>query len=126
YMLSLKSYWGTVQTLGGRAHMTDLFIMNIFTNTLDIYALYYFFKKLLGKSGKTNVIIATLLGLAVICNTFINITMGLVNVVGLTIMIVSCTLIFNLIFNKNKIIKIFALLIIGLILMFTAELIVVN
>jgi len=34
--------------------MEKLVIMNVFTNTVDIYVLYYFSKKLLEKSEKNN------------------------------------------------------------------------
>ena len=106
--------------------MTSLAIMNIFTNTLDIYALYYFLKRLLGESDKNNIMITVLLGSAIICSTLINTIVGLVNIIALTTMIVLLTLIFSLIFNKNKSVKVLILLTIGLTLMFLIELIIVN
>ncbi|MBU5676258.1 GHKL domain-containing protein [Alkaliphilus sp. MSJ-5] len=106
--------------------MTSLAIMNVFTNTLDIYALYYFLKKLLGKPEKNDLMITALLGIAVICNTLLNATLGLVNITGLIIMVFSSTIVFNFIFGKNNLLKIFILFIIGLTLMFIVELIVVN
>ncbi len=106
--------------------MENLLMMNIFTNTLDIYALYYFSKRILGKFEYNKKIIIPLLGLAIIINTVINATLGLVNLFGLLIMIISTTIIFNKIFRKSNLSKNFILVIIGLTLMFIIELVVVN
>lgn len=106
--------------------MGNLLLMNVFTNILDIYALYYFLKRILGKFEYNKKIIIILLSLAIISNTAINATLGLVNIVGLLIMIISTTIIFSRIFKKSNLAKNFILVIIGLTLMFIIELIVVN
>ncbi len=106
--------------------MGNLVMMNVFTNMLDICALYYFLKKLLGKSENNNSIIILLLGIAIISNTVINTTLGLVNITGLIMMIISSTLIFNFLFSRKSLLKTCILILIGLTLMFIIELIVIN
>lgn len=106
--------------------MGNLVIMNLFTNTLDICALYYFLKSLIGKSERNNIVVAILLTVTIICSTLINTVVGLVNVLAFITMIIILTLIYSWIFNKSKILKIFILLLVGLVLMFLIELIVVN
>lgn len=110
----------------GKLYMGNLLIMNIFTNILDIYILYYFLRKILGKSFKSFLNISVSLVIAILCNTLINTTLGLVNITGLIIMLISSTLIFKFIFNKNNLLKIFILVATGLTLMFIMELIVIN
>lgn len=106
--------------------MGNLLIMNIFTNILDICVLYYFLKKILGKPFKSYLNISILLVMTILCNTLINTTLGLVNITGLVIMLISSTVIFNSIFEKSNLLKIFTLVVTGLMLMFVIELIVVN
>ncbi|ABW17989.1 sensor histidine kinase [Alkaliphilus oremlandii] len=106
--------------------MENLLMMNIFTNTLDIYALYYFLKKILGKTEKNEISVFSLLSIAIVLSTLINTKAGLVKITSITTMTIVLTLIFNWIFSKSKLSKSFALVIMGLTLMFLIELIVVN
>lgn len=106
--------------------MGNLVIMNAFTNTLDIWALYYFFRGLIGKPGKDNKTITILLSIVIIFSTLINTIAGLVNVIAFITMIVVLTLTLSWIFNKNKPLEVFILLTTGLVLMFIIELVIIN
>ncbi|QUH19811.1 sensor histidine kinase [Alkaliphilus sp. B6464] len=106
--------------------MTSLVMMNFFTNVIDVYLLYYFIKCLTDNPKKENLRTYLLLLFAILCNTVINTTAGLVTITGFIMIVISLTLIFNFIFDKNKLLKIFILLSLGLLLILLIELIIVN
>ncbi len=105
--------------------MTNITIMNIFTNILDTVLVFNFLAKILHKKNiKRKYAIAFLLKL-IIFNTLINHIFGLANAIGFISIFIVSTVVYSYLLDE-KVYKVLIYSILGTVFMFIFELIAVN
>src|SRR5690554_636332 len=100
-------------------------IANFLTNIIDVSLLFYYLKANFRGEKIQSRYVLFLIFTIVLFNTFVNNFLGLANIVGFLLILISMSFVFTLIFKK-EFLNIFIALLIGMIFMFTLELVTAN
>lgn len=100
-------------------------IANLITNIIDVNLLFYYLIVAFRGEKNKNTSIFFWLSVIVLFNTLVNNFLGLANIAGFILILTSMSFIFKLIFNE-EFLSIFIALLIGMIFMFTLELVTAN
>lgn len=100
-------------------------IANLLTNIIDVNLLCYYLEVYFKREKKPSKHALFWLFAIVIINTLINKFLGLANIAGFILILISMSFIFKLIFNE-EFLNVFIALLIGMIFMFALELITAN